>query len=444
MIVNWCQLEKGSVATPWTLAEGELTINNNLLPDDLAELKASGSSSCTVELIKDGCALNDGTTYDCIHSKNNGTSYADAIKLPTDININDKNTYTLSFYAKGTEMTSFLYPEAVQGLINADGSHYYSMVSPTSSMDGSSTTSLTSDWKHYQITWSSLPNNGNGKKLIVCRLNANQEAYVAGVKLEIGGRATYCQKFSEKTISKISQTANNIKAEVYNDLNVKTGIDISNGKIETTADKFIVKNSDGTQSIGVDDGGNMVVSGTIKSKNFYHNIDIITADSENVSSNNNLTNINRSSSTADVLLISGDFGTSTTFYDGMAYRVARPTYINLPNANNETYRGKTIRIINNAWAKYMGTTTNSYYFSSNVYVQCDGGGAIYDLELSFGGNTLRPYWTSLNMNQQKIESMTLLSAPFDGTSSNIDLFSWVIIDKTYSPNSSVRELKELM
>ena len=92
----------------------------------------------------------------------------------------------------------------------------------------------------------------------------------------------------------------------------------------------------------------------------------------------------------------------------------------------------------------MGTTTNSYFFSSNVYVQCDGGGAIYDLELSFGGNTLRPYWTSLNMNQQKIESMTLLSAPFDGTSSSLNQYSWVIIDKTYSPNSSVRELKELM
>lgn len=120
------------------------------------------------------------------------------------------------------------------------------------------------------------------------------------------------------------------------------------------------------------------------------------------------------------------------------------------NANLPKFRGKQIRVVNNAWCKLMETTTGSYYFSSNVEVTPDGGGAvlpdgggmIYDISLVFGGNTLRAYWTSLNMNSQKISSMTLLSAPFDGNGVGTT-WNWVIIDKKEMTPEEVRELGEL-
>ena len=98
----------------------------------------------------------------------------------------------------------------------------------------------------------------------------------------------------------------------------------------------------------------------------------------------------------------------------------------------------------------METTTNSYYFSSDVEVKPDGGGAtlpdgggmIYDMSLVFGGNTLRAYWLSFNMNEQKISSMTLLSAPFDGDDIGTT-WNWVIIDKKEMTSQEVRELGEL-
>ena len=98
--------------------------------------------------------------------------------------------------------------------------------------------------------------------------------------------------------------------------------------------------------------------------------------------------------------------------------------------------------MNNAWCKFMETTTDSYYFSSNVSVNADGGGMIYDMSLVFGGNTLRAYWPSLNMSSQKISSMTLLSAPFDGDEIGTT-WNWVIIDKKEMTPEEVRELKEL-
>lgn len=197
----------------------------------------------------------------------------------------------------------------------------------------------------------------------------------------------------------------------------------------------------------VDKYGNMVASkglfkGTIKSANYYQNLDIVTVDSDGVTHNSDNHTIDRSSSVADVLLVSGDFGHFLKTIDNMQYHVAKGVYLTIPNANLEKLRGKQIRVVNNAWCKLLETATGSYYFSSNVYVNADGGGMIYDMSLSFGGNTLRAYWDSLNMNEQKISSMTLLSAPFDGNGIGTE-WNWVIIDKKDMTSQEIRELKEL-
>lgn len=50
----------------------------------------------------------------------------------------------------------------------------------------------------------------------------------------------------------------------------RTGIDIEAGKIDMTSDKFTLRNNDGEQTMGVDENGNVEVSGTVKAYNFYH------------------------------------------------------------------------------------------------------------------------------------------------------------------------------
>ena len=56
-------------------------------------------------------------------------------------------------------------------------------------------------------------------------------------------------------------------------------------------------------------------------------------------------------------------------------------------------------------------------------------------------STLRASWPSLNMNEQGISSMTLLSAPFDGNGVGTT-WNWVIIDKKEMTPEEVRELGE--
>ena len=51
-----------------------------------------------------------------------------------------------------------------------------------------------------------------------------------------------------------------------------TGIDIKNGIVDIMADNFNVVNSDGEQTMGLNEDGDFEVSGTIKAKNFFHNI----------------------------------------------------------------------------------------------------------------------------------------------------------------------------
>lgn len=188
--------------------------------------------------------------------------------------------------------------------------------------------------------------------------------------------------------------------------------------------------------------GDSLFQGIIKSANFFQNLDFITAESDGITHIYDSHLIDRTASISDVMLLSGDFGHCLATIDNMQYHVAKAVYLTIPNANLGKFRGKQIRIVNNAWCKLVETTTGSYYFSSNVSVNADGGGMIYDMSLVFGGNTLRAYWEELNMNSQHISSMTLLSAPFNGSGLGLE-WNWVIIDKKEMTSQEVRELREL-
>ena len=229
IVVNWCQLEEGEVVTPWTLAEGESEVKENLLSDDLQTLMEStgGNTNKTVELISKGCVLDDGTIYDCVHSKYTATTdYYDSLKVMGFLSTKFGGTYTLSFYAKGSgQITSYLYPDAVYGWINSDGSLTLAQNGNDAAGDGASNIQLTDKWTLYVITWTTKATAQ--RNLIISRLLPNTDCYIAAPKLEIGGQATRY----DKTKSLIRQTANSILLQV-NEVSLK----IDNKKIVLDGD----------------------------------------------------------------------------------------------------------------------------------------------------------------------------------------------------------------
>lgn len=229
IVVNWCQLEEGEVVTPWTLAEGESEVKENLISDDLESLiePTGGNANKFAELISKGCVLDDGTIYDCVHSKYTATTdYYDSLKVMGFLSTKFGETYTLSFYAKGSgQITSYLYPDAVYGWINSDGSLTLSQNGNDSAGDGASNIQLTDKWTLYVITWTTKA--AAQRNIIISRLLPNTDCYIAAPKLEIGGQATRY----DKTKSLIRQTANSILLQV-NEVSLK----IDNKKIVLDGD----------------------------------------------------------------------------------------------------------------------------------------------------------------------------------------------------------------
>ena len=176
--------------------------------------------------------------------------------------------YTFSFYAKGTEGSS----------VENDGTKYNFKARVTTYVypnvgselaDNAHTFALTSEWKRYSYTFRTTSNlnveanHGCLFRLVKTVENGTtyySDAYVCMPKIEEGTMATdwesnaddmksyITQKadsieskiVTEDTInSKISQSKSNIKAEVFNDLNESTGIDIASGTITLNANKTV-------------------------------------------------------------------------------------------------------------------------------------------------------------------------------------------------------------
>ena len=115
------------------------------------------------------------------------SSYQDTISTKT-IGIPTETTYTISFFAKANMNTSinnhFYSPNTTTSALTSQGN---TSVAP----DGSSSISLTTEWKRYWITWTqTVPTTV--KNIIVGRNNGaiGTEVEIAGVKFEAGSVAT--------------------------------------------------------------------------------------------------------------------------------------------------------------------------------------------------------------------------------------------------------------
>lgn len=221
---------------------------------------------------------------------NSGTyQYLDIAQQLLKYKLKAGTNYTFSFYAKGLSgtgtdngtsfsykgrVTTYVYPNV--GAEIADNAHYFT---------------LSDEWERYSYTFKTKDDlDESGTYNYLFRLGSSVEngvryysgAYICMPKLEEGTMATdwntttddmksYITQqadlieskiVTEDTInSKISQSTSNIKAEVYNELNESTGIDIASGTITLNANKTIfngninMRNSD-EGLVVFDDKGN--------------------------------------------------------------------------------------------------------------------------------------------------------------------------------------------
>lgn len=152
-----------------------------------------------------------GSTYPYYKNIDNGTHTADAYNGFTQTYCNNSSgsstkdflawknikgfalgdKYTLSFWAKGSgKLYTFWYGDtgyvSVKRINTSDGQS-----ASASFSDGSTTFTLTSDWKQYWVTWQ-LNSTGDNtiSKIILFRAYAGAQVYIAGAKFEHGISAT--------------------------------------------------------------------------------------------------------------------------------------------------------------------------------------------------------------------------------------------------------------
>lgn len=114
------------------------------------------------------------------------SNYIDILKWNNILEPEKNQYYTLSFWAKGTQIiTSYFYPNNV-----AEG--YSSTGSKTIAADGAIDIQLTSEWTKYWIVWKTRSDVSGLKHVIVGRLNNKRtgQVCIAGPKFEIGNKAT--------------------------------------------------------------------------------------------------------------------------------------------------------------------------------------------------------------------------------------------------------------
>lgn len=174
--------------------------------------------------------------------------------------------YTFSFYAKGVSTTSTDQGQTYKYKARVCTYVYPNVGSEVS--DNRKDFTLTSDWKRYQYTFKTKSNlDTSGEYYALFRLWYMEDGFYSNAsicmpKLEEGTMATAWDNSTTDIKSQITQTASSIeakivsedkiksmisqdkdtiKAEVYDEMNRATGINVTNGSITLNADKTTIK-----------------------------------------------------------------------------------------------------------------------------------------------------------------------------------------------------------
>lgn len=211
-------------------------IGGNLL-DNTRTFNKSGNltrmdaSVVTNESYNNGCSV--------IYA-NAASKYIEMAQWSVSSIIKKDEDYMFSFMAKGSgNLDAYMYGGTNLSIFAEDSERD----TTTSNADGGRRFSLTSEWKRYWVHWRS---EGTGiPNLALIRCSQGSKAWVTMPKLEVGATPT---DWIEGKSGFVEDSG--IAAKL-----LRTGLDIENGKITATADKFEVRNNSGVVTASVNEKG---------------------------------------------------------------------------------------------------------------------------------------------------------------------------------------------
>ena len=153
--------------------------------------------------------------------------------------------YMFSFMAKGSgSIDAFMWSGSNLSIFAEDSERD----TTTSNADGGRRFYLTSEWKRYWVHWRS---DGTGiPNYVLIRCIQGGKAWVTMPKLEVGATPT---DWIESTNGYVEDSG--IVAKL-----LRTGLDLENGKITATADKFEIRNNSGEVTASVNENGQLDVN----------------------------------------------------------------------------------------------------------------------------------------------------------------------------------------
>ena len=227
-------------------------IGGNLLDNTRTFAKAGNltrmdASVVTNESYNNGCSV----IYASAASK-----YIEMAQWSVSSIIKKDEDYMFSFMAKGSgNLDAYMYGGTNLSIFAEDSERD----TTTSNADGGRRFSLTSEWKRYWVHWRS---EGTGiPNYVLIRCLQGSKAWVTMPKLEVGATPT---DWIEGKSGFVEDSG--IAAKL-----LRTGLDIENGKITATADKFEIRNNSGETTASVNKDGLLEVgagifSGLIRKK----------------------------------------------------------------------------------------------------------------------------------------------------------------------------------
>ena len=206
-------------------------LDNTRTFNKTGNLTRMDASVVTNESYNNGCSV--------IYT-NAASKYIEMAQWSVSSIIKKDEDYMFSFMAKGSgSIDAYMWSGSNLSIFAEDSERD----TTTSNADGGRRFSLTSEWKRYWVHWRS---EGTGiPNYVLIRCLQGGKAWVTMPKLEVGATPT---DWIEGKSGFVEDSG--IAAKL-----LRTGLDIENGKITATADKFEIRNNSGETTASVNEKG---------------------------------------------------------------------------------------------------------------------------------------------------------------------------------------------
>lgn len=229
-------------------------LDNTRTFNKTGNLTRMDASVVTNESYNNGCSV--------IYA-NAASKYIEMAQWSVSSIIKNDEDYMFSFMAKGSgSIDAYMWSGSNLSIFAEDSERD----TTTSNADGGRRFSLTSEWKRYWVHWRS---EGTGiPNYVLIRCLQGGKAWVTMPKLEVGATPT---DWIEGKSGFIEDSG--IAAKL-----LRTGLDIENGKITATADRFEVRNNSGVVTASVNDNGLLEVNAGLFSGFVRKKLTVITPE----------------------------------------------------------------------------------------------------------------------------------------------------------------------